>query len=147
MWRLGQTGREISGTKRNSNKIFQPSWSISIFQFQQSFAILTIFKANASSILSRSFDRNKHFLDPLPREKNMKTMIEHHALYHLLGTEAFTMPQQTLRSQLFRVWRLGQIGLKIFISFLGRKCGASLTCRFCWCQQVSSLLVNLPWSN
>ena len=60
------------------------------FQFQHFFDILTIFRANASSNLSVFFGRNRHFLDALPREKNM---IEHHALYHLLGTEAFTRPQ------------------------------------------------------
>ena len=39
------------------------------FQFQPFFDILTILKANVSSNLSIFFDRNRHFLDALPREK------------------------------------------------------------------------------
>ena len=35
----------------------------------------------------------------------------------------------------------------ISINFLVRKCSASSACRFCWCQQFSPLLGNLPWSN
>ena len=67
----GLDGNFQAQTKTHRNKIIQPSWSILISQFQQSFDILTKFTANFPSILSIFFDRNRRFLDPLPREKKM----------------------------------------------------------------------------
>ena len=108
----GLDGNFQAQTKTNSNKIIQPSWSISISQFQQSFDILTIFTANVPSILSIFFDRNRHFLDPLPHEK--KHDIEPHAFvpptgYRSLYKAAAAVPIDTV-VPLFGVWRLGRIG-------------------------------------
>ena len=68
VWRLGRIGWEFSGSAEygKNHSTLMEYFDFYILPY---FDILTIFQANASSILPMLFDRNRHFLDPLPREK------------------------------------------------------------------------------
>ena len=82
------------------------------------------------------FDRNRHFLDPLPREKEMigascgVSPTGYRSLYKAAAAVAID-PEVPW----FRVWRLGRMGFNISINFLARKCGAS------------TFIGKVPWSN